>query len=433
MIVWKCAPPFSVSKSACTLLIAAGLGLAPAGVYAQSSSAPPQSAPPAQDASAGGSQPASSSASSAQAASPGASDAAQTATKDTSKGKDKKKDKAQASPQAPPPDPQLPPPGVQPGKDGVMPGVRPGSIEDVNAVGVRDIGGRGIGNWYGTDTEIKMGRAYAAEIEKSTHFITDPVVTEYINRIGQNLVKNSDAKVPFTIKVIDSDEINAMALPGGFFYVNSGLILAADSEAELASVMAHEIAHVAAHHAMREQTRANYAQLGTIPLIFIGGWAGYGIYEAASIGIPLTFLEFSREFEAQADYLGVEYLYRAGYDPTAMVSFFEKIEALEKQKPGAVSRAFASHPQTPDRIEHSEEEIARILPPRPEYLEDTSEFEEVKARLARIENKRKLMTPGREKKPSLRRASTTAPNSPANDGGAAPPTLHRPDSDGGLQ
>ena len=192
-----------------------------------------------------------------------------------------------------------------------------------------------MGNWYSTDTEIKMGKGYASEIEKSTKFITDPVVTEYVNRIGQNIVKNSDCKVPFTIKVIDSDEINAMALPGGFFYVNSGLILNADEEAELAGVMAHETAHVCAHHAVREKTRMNYAQLGTIPLIFIGGWTGYGIYEAMSIAIPITFMHFSRDFEAQADYLGVQYMYRAGYDPQAFISFFEKIQALEKRKPGA--------------------------------------------------------------------------------------------------
>ncbi len=189
-------------------------------------------------------------------------------------GKGKKKDSKDV---ATAPAPVLVEPGSQ------MEKVKPGSIEDVSAVGNRDIGGRGVGNWYSTDSEIKMGRQYAAEIEKSTKFITDPVVTEYVNRIGQNIVKNSDCKVPFTIKVIDSDEINAMALPGGFFYVNSGLILNADEEAELAGVMAHEIAHVCAHHAAREMTRANYAQLGTIPLIFIGGWTGYGIYEAASI------------------------------------------------------------------------------------------------------------------------------------------------------
>ena len=288
-----------------------------------------------------------------------------------------------------------------------MPGVKKGSINDVNAVGTRDIGARGVGNWYSTESEIKMGKSYAAMIEKSTKFITDPVVTEYVNRVGQNIVKNSDCKVPFTIKVIDSDEINAMALPGGFFYVNSGLVLAADEEAELAGVMAHETAHVCAHHAAREMTRANYAQLGTIPLIFIGGWAGYGIYEAANLAIPLTFLEFSREFEAQADYLGLEYMYRAGYDPQAFVTFFEKIQDLEKHKPGAVARAFSDHPQTPDRIAHSQEEIAKILPPRDEYLVTTSEFDEVKARLARIENKRKLTDGKNGGKPTLRRVSTT--------------------------
>jgi predicted Zn-dependent protease len=282
-----------------------------------------------------------------------------------------------------------------------------------------------------------MGKMYASEIEKSTKFITDPVVVEYINRVGQNIVKNSDCKVPFTIKIIDSDVINAMALPGGFFYVNSGLILNADEEAELAGVMAHETAHVCAHHAVREQTRMNYAQLGTIPLIFIGGWTGYGIYEAASLAVPITFLQFSRDFEAQADYLGVQYMYRAGYDPQAFISFFEKIQALEKRKPGMVEKAFSDHPQTPDRILHSQEEIARILPARDEYTVTTSEFEDVKARLARIENKRRLVDSKDTKKPSLRRASTgndpnsttttssTDPNSTNSDDG--PPTLHRRD------
>jgi beta-barrel assembly-enhancing protease len=314
---------------------------------------------------------------------------------------------------------------VEPGSQAVK--VKPGSIDDVSAVGNRDIGARGMGNWYSTDTEIKMGKGYASEIEKSTKFITDPVVTEYVNRIGQNIVKNSDCKVPFTIKVIDSDEINAMALPGGFFYVNSGLILNADEEAELAGVMAHETAHVCAHHAVREQTRMNYAQLGTIPLIFIGGWTGYGIYEAASIGVPITFMHFSREFEAQADYLGVQYMYRAGYDPQAFISFFEKIQALEKRKPGAVAKVFADHPQTPDRILHSQEEIARILPAKDEYTVTTSEFEDVKARLARIENKRRLNDSKDTKRPSLRRASTD-PNSQAGDpnsSGDDRPTLHR--------
>jgi len=309
--------------------------------------------------------------------------------------------------------------------------VKPGSIDDVSAVGNRDIGGRGMGNWYSVDTEIKMGKEYSMEIEKSTKFITDPVILEYVNRVGQNIVKNSDCKVPFTIKIIDSDEINAMALPGGFFYVNSGLILNADEEAELAGVMAHETAHVCAHHAVREQTRMNYAQLSTIPLIFIGGWTGYGIYEAASLAVPITFLKFSRDFEAQADYLGVQYMYRAGYDPQAFISFFEKIQALEKRKPGMVAKTFSDHPQTPDRILHSQEEIARILPARDEYTVTTSEFDDIKARLARIENKRRLTDTKDKNKPSLRRASTGSsndPNSTASDGNSSddgPPTLHR--------
>ena len=313
--------------------------------------------------------------------------------------------------------------------------VKPGSVEDVNAVGNRDIGARGLGNWYSTDTEIKMGKGYADEIEKSSKFINDSVITEYVNRIGQNIVKNSDCKVPFTIKVIDSDEINAFALPGGFFYVNSGLILNADEEAELAGVMAHETAHVCAHHAVREMTRLNYAQLGTIPLIFIGGWTGYGIYEAASIAIPITFMKFSREFEGQADYLGVQYMYRAGYDPQAFITFFEKIQALEKRKPGAVAKVFADHPQTPDRILHSQEEIARILPAKDEYMVTTSEFDDVKARLARIENKRRLTDTKGVTRPSLRRASTgtdtsgsqTTQTDDSNSTSDDKPTLHRRD------
>lgn len=315
--------------------------------------------------------------------------------------------------------------------------IKPGSIEDVKAVGDREIGKRGLGNWYSVDSEIKMGKQYADQIDRSTRFITDPTVDEYVNRVGQNIVKNSDCKVPFTIKVIDSDEINAMALPGGFFYVNSGLILAADTEAEMAGVMAHETAHVCAHHAAREMTRMQYAQLGMVPLIMLTGytWTGYGIYEAAQLAIPVTFLQFSRDFEAQADYLGVQYMYRAGYDPQAMISFFEKVEALEKRKPGLVAKAFSDHPQTPDRIVHTQEEIAHILPSKDEYLVTTSEFNDVKARLARIESKRRL-NDHNVNKPSLRRADTRSQPG-AQDGSGTDtsdrPTLHRRDDQGPEQ
>jgi predicted Zn-dependent protease len=296
------------------------------------------------------------------------------------------------------------------------PHIKKGSEDDVDAIGTRDIGHRGLGNWYSIDGEISMGKESSMEVEKSAHMINDPVVAEYVNRIGQNIVKNSDCKGPFTIKVIDSDEINAMALPGGFFYVNSGLILAADEEAELAGVMAHETAHVCAHHAAREMTRLHYAEIGSIPLIIMteGSWTGYGIYEASQLAIPVSFLEFSREFEAEADWLGLQYMYKAGYDPQAFVQFFEKLDALEKHKPGTLAKVFADHPQTPDRIMHSEEEIATIMPPKPDYIVSTSEFDDVKARLARIENKRKLNDKSGDNKPTLRRVGGT--NNDPNSG-----------------
>lgn len=316
----------------------------------------------------------------------------------------------------------------EPGDD-LKKNIKKGSVEDVSAAGTRDIGGRGMGNWFSTDWEVRNGKGYAMEIERSSHLITDPVIVEYVNRVGQNIVKNSDAKVPFTIKVLDSDEINAMALPGGFFYVNSGLILACDEEAELAGVMAHEIAHVSAHHAARQMTRMEYAQIGMVPLMFIGGYTGYGIYEAAQIAVPLSFLSFSRTFEAQADYLGVQYMYRSGYDPQAFVSIFEKLQALEKRKPGVLARAFSDHPQTPDRIAASEEEIATILPARPDYVVSTSEFDDIKARLARLQNKRKVDGGKDGNKPTLRRttASNNDPNSTQDktNSGDDRPTLGR--------
>jgi len=291
-----------------------------------------------------------------------------------------------------------------------------GGKSDVDAVGNRNVGcGRGVGNWYSVEGQVARGRVYAQQIEAEIKLVNDPVITEYVNRIGQNLVRNSDAQVPFTIKVIDSDVVNAMALPGGFFYVNSGLILAADEEAEMAGVMAHEIAHVAACHYGREATRMNLLQLASLPAIFMGGALGYGIYEGMGLGIPLTFLHFSRGFEAEADYLGIEYMYRAGYDPSAFVSFFEKIQAMEKKKPGTLSKAFDTHPQTPDRIEKSQDEIRKILPAKQQYVVTTSEFDEVKARLAAIENKHKLLDQKDGNRPSLRRTSNTSDTSKGDD------------------
>ncbi len=281
------------------------------------------------------------------------------------------------------------------------------AIDDIDAIGNRNVGcAKGAGNWYSLEKQVAWGKQISHEVESQAKLINDPVISDYVNRVGQNIVRNSDAQVPFTIKVIDSDDVNAFALPGGFFYVNSGLILAADSEAELAGVMAHEIGHVAACHAARENSRANLMQVMSLPLaIAARGWPGFGAYEGSQLAVPLVFLQFSRDFEAQADYLGVQYMYKAGYDPQEFISFFEKIQALQKKKPGTISKAFATHPQTLDRIERSQQEIRRILPPRPEYEVTTSEFDDVKARLAALENKHHMVDPKNGNKPSLRRAS----------------------------
>ncbi len=249
-------------------------------------------------------------------------------------------------PPPPPPDQTAPatPTGAQktaqPGSDAPLPqqdapNVKPGSKQDVNAIGNRNVGKGGI-NFYSLEHEIALGKSLAQEVERTSKLVDDPVIVEYVNRVGQNLVRNSDAKVPFTIKVIDSDEVNAFALPGGFFYVNSGLILRADRKTELAGVMAHEIAHVAARHGTKNATKGELMQLATIPLILLGPAGGRvtGSTKALQFAIPMAFLKFSRDAEREADYLGLQYMYKAGYDPNAFVTFFEKILAEEKRQPG---------------------------------------------------------------------------------------------------
>jgi len=261
------------------------------------------------------------------------------------------------------------------------------SIRDIDAIGTRNIGcGRGFGNWYSLERQIVMGKQYSDQVEATSKLVKDPQIQNYINALGQNLVRNSDSQVPFTIKVIESDDINAFALPGGFFYVDSGLILAAENEAELAGVMAHEIAHVAACHVARQNTRGKMMNMAAIPLMMIGGPIGYAGYEALTIATPLTYFKFSRRFESEADFLGIQYMYKAGYDPQALTAFFEKIKGLERNKEGAVAKAFRTHPQTPDRIEKTQAEINTILPPQMEYKVDTSDFEETKSHLENLQN-----------------------------------------------
>src|SRR5436309_30550 len=321
--------------------------------------------------------------------------------------------------------------GAQPvqQKDTVTP---KNSKEDVEAIGNRSVG-KGV-NLFSLEREISLGKGLAQEVEKSSKLIDDPIVTEYVNRVGQNLVRNSDAKVPFTIKVIDSDEVNAFALPGGFFYVNSGLILRAQEESELAGVMAHEIAHVAARHGTKNATKGELMQLASIPaMIFIPySMAGYAMYQGLNLAIPLTFLKFSRDAEKEADFLGLQYMYKAGYDPNSYVTFFERIQADEKRRPGTIPKVFSTHPPTPDRIENTQKEIARILPAKQEYLVTTSEFDSVKARLRNIMFKTKAQdnAPG---KPTLRTKTEQSKKQPnGNDPNSTDddrPTLkRRPDS-----
>jgi predicted Zn-dependent protease len=313
-------------------------------------------------------------------------------------------------------------PPTEPPRTAQEPKVKEGGKDDVDAIGNHDVGGRGLGNWYSLETEIRMGKEYAQIVESSAKLLRDPVVTEYVNRIGQNIVRNSDSKLPFTIKVIDADEVNAFALPGGFFYVNSGLLMLADDEAELAAVMSHEVAHVAARHAMRQVTRANLVNIASIPLIFVGGGIGYAARSAAGLGLPMTFLKFSRGFEEEADYLGLQYMYKTGYDPRSFMTFFEKMQAREKVKPGTLSKVFASHPPIESRIAKTQKQIDTKLPARREYVVTRSEFDEVRTRLAMLENRRQIPGEQKETKPTLRRAPKTSQDPDAEDDR---PTLRR--------
>jgi len=284
--------------------------------------------------------------------------------------------------------------------------------ENPDMIGKRNINTGIIAKMSGsTEKEVRQGREAAAEVDRQAKFVDDPLITEYVNRVGQNIVLHSDAKVPFTIKVIDSDEVNAFALPGGFFYVNKGLILAADNEAELAGVMAHEIAHVAARHAVENQTKASlleYAALGGS--IFLGGIPGMIYQNTAGIGLLGIFMKFSRGAEEEADKLGVQYMYAAGYDPGAMATMFEKLEAKNKKKPGFIARAFSTHPAPPDR-RASALALAARFPEHEEYVISSSEFQRVKARLLRLSNAR---------------ASTAGAIAAGEEGGApGRPTLKR--------
>ena len=287
---------------------------------------------------------------------------------------------------------------------------------DIDNIGNRNIN-KGLGNLNFTslEKEIALGRQLAAEIERQVKLVTDPKVNEFVNRVGQNLIRNSDALVPFTFKVIEDDSINAFALPGGFVFVNTGIILTADEESELAGVMAHEIAHVTARHGTENATKGQIVNLATIPLIFMGGLAGFGLRQAAGFAIPMQFMRFSRKAEEEADYLGMQYAYRTGYDPTSAITFFEKVQARETAKPGTMSKLFSSHPPTEERIRKTTQNIGLVLPEKEQYVLTTSEFNDVQEQLIAWENRKP--DDGDEEdanRPSLRRR-TARPKTEAQE------------------
>jgi len=291
---------------------------------------------------------------------------------------------------------------------------------DPDQIGNRDVG-KGI-NFYSIEREIALGKQLAEEVRRQSKLIDDPIVTEFVNRIGQNLVRNSDAAIPFTFQIVEGDQLNAFALPGGFVFVNTGLIEATETEAELAGAVAHEIAHVAARHTTRQATRGKIVEFATLPAILLGGWTGYAVRQGAGLAIPMTFLQFTRGFETEADMLGLQYMYKAGYDPTASIDLFERMLSLERRKPGIIAKVFNTHPMTADRITKTQQNIAEMLPSRPEFVVTTSEFNEVRERLMSRYIRRKSDDPNR---PRLRRTpSGTVEGAPETD---EKPTMKRRD------
>ena len=299
--------------------------------------------------------------------------------------------------------------------------------KDPNEIGNRDVG-KGV-NFYSIEKEIALGKQLAQEIAREAKVVEDPLLSEYVNRLGQTLARNSDAKVPFTFTLLDAENLNAFALPGGFIFVHTGLIKVAETEAELAAAMAHEIAHVAARHMTRQATRSQLAQILTLPLAMMGGWTGYAIRQGAGVGIPMTFLKFDRRFENEADFLGLQYMYAAGYDPTASVDLFERMLSLEKTRPGTISKVFSTHPMNSDRLKNAQKEIDTILPAKPQYVVNTSEYTDMRARILEMQNHRKNQ-PADPDRPRLRTmpgGSVPAPDKQEKQDKDDRPTLKRRD------
>ncbi len=316
-----------------------------------------------------------------------------------------------------------PPDAVRPCKDA------PNKMDDVYCIGQRRVARRSL---ISIPKAMALGKRYAEQIDRSSKIVKDPVITEYVNRVEQNIAENSDAKIPITVGVIQSPQINAFTLPGGFIFVNTGLLQGVSSEAELAAVLAHETGHVACRHAVANMTRRDLLQYATLPLLFtpMSYPVFLGVTQALNFGIPLAFLKYSRDEEHEADFLGVQYLWKAGYDPNAFLGVFSKIIQQNRSVPGSVPGIFMDHPPTKARIISIEEEIKDILPPRKEYLVSTSNFHSVQDRLDNMLSRRNQaeLASNKNRPTLLRREPRTSPvNGPAqNSGNDKPPILGKP-------
>jgi len=317
---------------------------------------------------------------------------------------------------------------------------------DVENIGNRRIsGGRVYGifpNMITAEKEIELGREVSADFEQTAVLLEDSVIVEYVDRITQNIVRHSDAKLPFHVKVVDTDEVNAFAFPGGFFYVNKGLILEAENESELIGVIAHEISHIIARHATTRMSKGQYLQIAAIPALIFGGyWAQMALQNGLGLAINLELLGVTRESEREADQLGIQYAWNTGYDPNSFVTFFEKLQAQEKEKPGRLAGWFRTHPSTEDRIIAAMDE-QRQLPEKDSYIVNTSEFDRIKSRLQAIDDAQKSdeeRDSDTIKRPTLRRRvedgapNPDDPDGSGDDGVPEPkrtrPTLRRPGDD----
>jgi predicted Zn-dependent protease len=231
--------------------------------------------------------------------------------------------------------------------------------------------------------------------------------------------------VPFTIKVVDCERDQCLCAAGRISLCQSGLIEAAENEAELAGVIAHEVAHVAARHGMEQASKGQFINFASIPLIFLGGIGGYVIQQAAGLAVPLGFLKFSRGAEKEADRLGAQYMWASGYDPNALVTFFEKLQSKEKKKPGTLAKIFSSHPMTEDRIKEVQQLLVRF-PERGEYQLSSLEFNSVKSRVVTLSAAARSTSGDDRGRPTLKRRPQTQSDDTLGDSNGNPdrPTLN---------